>query len=182
MGNTFFEIEHDGTPVKFQSDKDASYQNCEDNCQYCRTHECNSYEDYTQNCCENVVYGADMSVSAEFKDWTEGAGEVDTFECAEGLSTDLEAHPEALLPMLAFEHLVKNLPKEAYPTLPFPAEPVELLLSATEEANAKTLATAPAPQAWPMTMACAGGALGAAVVLGMASIVQKTRRSEPLLA
>jgi len=180
--NAFFEIEHDGTPVRAEIDIDGSYQKCDNNCQYCRTHACRNYEDYTQNCCENVVYGADMSVSYEFKDWTEGAGEVETFECAEGLSTDLDAHPEALLPMLAFEHLVKNLPKEAYPTLPFPAEPVELLLSATEEANAKTLATAPAPQAWPMTMACAGGALGAAVVLGMASIVQKTRRSEPLLA
>jgi len=180
--SAFFEIQHDGTPLRFQEEGAAEYQKCEDNCQYCNTHQCHSYEEYIQNCCEYVVYGADMSVSAEFKDWTEGAGEVDTFECAEGLSTDLEAHPEALLPMLAFEHLVKNLPKEAYPTLPFPAEPVELLLSATEEANAKTLATAPAPQAWPMTMACAGGALGAAVVLGMASIVQKTRRSEPLLA
>jgi len=183
--SVFFEMEYDGTPVRFQADHAASYQKCDNNCQYCRTHACHSYESFVEHCCEDVVYGADMSVSAEFKNWTEGAGEVETFDCAEGLSTDLEAHPEALLPMLAFEHLVKNLPKEAYPTLPFPAEPVELLLSATEEARRrrpKTLATAPAPQAWPMTMACAGGALGAAVVLGMASIVQKTRRSEPLLA
>jgi len=178
----FFEIEFDGTPVRFESDEPATYTKCEGECQYCNDHPCRSYEDYDENCCEKVIYGSDMSVSAEFKDWTEGAGEVDTFECAEGLSTDLEAHPEALLPMLAFEHLVKHLPKEAFPTLPFPAEPVELLFSATEEANAQTLATAPAPQAWPMTMACAGGALGAAVVLGMASIVQKKRRSEPLLA
>jgi len=180
--SAFFEIAYDGTPVRFETDKAASYQKCENNCQYDNDHPYASYEDFRENCCETIVYGADMSISAEFKDWTEGAGEVDTFECAEGLSTDLEAHPEALLPMLAFEHLVKNLPKEAFPTLPFPAEPVQLLFSATEEANAQTLATTPAPQAWPMTMACAGGALGAAVVLGMASIVQKRRRSEPLLA
>merc|ERR1719477_256942 len=95
--------------------------------------------------CPTYRYGAPGSLSAKAINFKQGAGAIDVWECAG--ETNLNAHPEAFLPMFALEHLMKTTTRVGeMPPMPFPAEPIQLLFSTAETAKTSTLVAT--PQIW----------------------------------